>query len=162
MKIKFKKLHKDAVLPSYAKPGDAGLDLTTICDGFLTVEDGYHFVEYDIGLAVEIPEGYAGFIFPRSSASKAPLIQANCVGVIDSGYRGSIKVRCKVDAVSFAAKFGASTRLSEERLAALPIPKKGERVAQLIIMPVLFIEPKSVKKLSETDRGEGGFGSSGK
>lgn len=82
MKVKIKKLHPDAVIPVYAKAGDAGLDLTAISESW---NEDDSMVTYDTGLAVEIPEGHVGLLFPRSSVSKTRLNLANSVGVIDSG-----------------------------------------------------------------------------
>lgn len=142
MVIKIKKLVEQAVIPSYSKEGDAGLDLTAVSVN--TTDNGdYGFIEYDTGLAVEIPEGYVGLVYPRSSISKTGLILANSVGVIDSNYRGSIKCRFK----------------------AIPnstIYSVGDRIAQLIIQPIPNIEFEVVEELSDTTRGDGGFGSSGK
>ena len=140
MKIKIKKLHEDAVIPSYAKQGDAGMDLTTITGP----SQSETYTEYDTGLSMEIPEGYVGLLFPRSSVSKTNLVLANCVGVVDSGYRGPIKLRFK----------------------ELPGPPggrylKGDRVGQIIIMSVPNFEFEEVKELSDTSRGDGGFGSTG-
>ena len=92
MKLKIKRLHRDAVIPSYAKPGDAGLDL--VATTYSISEDGL-YIEYGTGIAVEIPEGHVGLIFPRSSISKTSMILSNHVGVIDSGYRGEIRFRFK-------------------------------------------------------------------
>ena len=91
MEVKIKKLCETAVIPSYAKPGDAGMDLVATSRVF----DKYGNVEYGTGLAMEIPEGYVGLIFARSSISKQDLSLANAVGVIDSGYRGEIKFKFK-------------------------------------------------------------------
>ena len=142
MKVKFKKLSPEAVLPTYAKQGDAGLDLTAISRGVVE-NPHYGYIEYGTGIAVEIPEGYVGLIFPRSSISKTGLILSNCVGVIDSGYRGEIKFRFKwiKDTDSY-------------------VP--GDRIGQLVIMPYPQIEVEESDELSETERGDGGFGSSGK
>jgi dUTP pyrophosphatase len=140
MLIKIKKLDPNAIIPSYAKMGDAGMDLTALS---LTVDPNGFYTEYGTGLAIEIPEGYAGFIFPRSSASKTSQIQANCVGVIDSGYRGEIKVRLK--------ELGNPRKLYQI----------GDRIAQIIIMPVPNVIFEEVDELNTTDRGEGGFGSTG-
>ena len=82
MKIKIKKLHPSAIIPSYAKAGDAGLDLT-----ITGIKDESFQVTYGFGIALEIPEGYVGLVFPRSSIKKTELILSNSVGVIDSGYR---------------------------------------------------------------------------
>ena len=91
MKVNIKKLNPNAIIPSYAKQGDAGLDLTSI--GLYQPqknEDGTGIVSYSTGLAIEIPEGYVGLLFPRSSVADTSLTLANCVGVIDSGYRGHL------------------------------------------------------------------------
>ena len=137
MKIKMKKLHPDAVIPRYAKAGDAGLDLTAveiIADGSL--------LTYKTGLAVEIPNGYVGLLFPRSSVYKTGQTLTNCVGVIDSGYRGEIMM-----------KFSFSPQGLEYEV--------GDRVGQLLIMPYPKVEFVEVDELSETSRGSGGYGSTG-
>ncbi|MBC8306740.1 MAG: dUTP diphosphatase [Pelagibacterales bacterium] len=144
MRIKFKKLAPNAIIPSYAKQGDAGLDLTAIAH---TVDSKDHYIQYHTGLAVEIPEGYVGLIYPRSSNSKTDLRLANCVGVIDSGYRGEICFRYKFP---ITKHFTAIKRYLD-----------GDRIGQLIIMPYPTIEPEEVSELSNTVRGEGGFGSTG-
>lgn len=141
MNIKIKKLHKDAIIPTYAKIGDAGLDLTAIS---ISYSDNY--IEYGTGLAIEIPEGFGGFIFPRSSVSSYDLNLCNSVGVIDSNYRGELKLRFK-------------------SLYNYQLNKKlyniGDRVAQLIILPIPKIELELVENLSDSVRGSSGFGSSG-
>lgn len=145
MVVKFKKLRPEATIPSYAKPGDAGLDLVTIDSGnHITVGD---YRVYKTGLAVEIPSGYVGLIFPRSSISKYDLVLANSVGVIDCGYRGEIEVRFK------------QTR----QFDGFPVNyyQTGDRIAQLIIMPFPRVNVQEVSELSSTERGTGGFGSSG-
>jgi dUTP pyrophosphatase len=141
MFVKIKKLNSSAIIPKYAKDGDAGMDLTAIS---LEVDPKGFYTEYGTGLAMEIPKGHAGFIFPRSSASKTSQIQANCVGVIDSGYRGEIKVRLK--------ELGNPKQLYEV----------GDRVAQIIILPVPNITFIESDELDQTERGDGGFGSTGK
>lgn len=140
MNVKIKKLHPDAVIPNYSKAGDAGLDLTAISEEW-NVDDT--IVTYDTGLAIEIPKGHVGLLFPRSSIYKTSLDLTNAVGVIDSGYRGSIMF-----------KF----RYVEEGM----VYDVGDRVGQLIILPYPEIEFEEVDELSETDRGEGGYGSTGK
>lgn len=139
MKIKIKKLHPDAVIPKYAKLGDAGMDLTAISEEW---NEDNSMVTYDTGLAIEIPEGYVGLLFPRSSISKTILSLANSVGVIDSGYRGSIMF-----------KF----RYPEEGM----VYDVGDRIGQIIIMPYPTVEFEETEELSSTERGEGGFGSTG-
>ncbi len=137
LKIKIKKLHKDSVIPSYSKPGDAGLDLTAISESW---NEDDSMVTYDTGLAVEIPEGHVGLLFPRSSVSKTRLNLANSVGVIDSGYRGSIMLKFRF-------------------LESGGVYNVGDRVGQLLILPYPAIEFEEVEELSSTERGEGGFGS---
>lgn len=139
MKVRIKKLHQDGVVPSYAKPGDAGLDLVAVSE---TWNDDNTMVTYGTGLAVEIPEGYVGLVFPRSSISKTQLELANSVGVIDSGYRGEIMLKFRYNSEGM-------------------VYDVGDRVGQLIILPYPSIEFEEVEELSSTDRGEGGFGSTG-
>jgi dUTP pyrophosphatase len=138
IKLKIKKLNDRAKIPNYAKKGDAGIDLIATT----TVSNGY-FIEYGTDLAMEIPEGHVGYIFPRSSISKTDHYLRNSVGVIDSGYRGEIKVRMSIPAL------GSKNY------------KNGDKIAQLIIMKLPWVDIEEVDELSETDRGEGGFGSTG-
>lgn len=140
MKVNIKKLVPEAVIPSYAKEGDCGLDLTAI-NTEVVVGTGHGYIEYYTGLSIEIPDGYVGLIFPRSSISNTGLLLANSVGVVDSGYRGEIKCRFKY--ISGTAKYNV-----------------GDRVAQLVILPYPKIELNEVEQLSSTERGETGFGSS--
>lgn len=142
MQVKVKKLSHDAVIPSYSKPGDAGLDLIATWMN----NDSADYTEYGTGLAFEIPEGFVGLIFPRSSISNKSFVLSNSVGVIDSSYRGEIKFRFK-NAMHYRA-FG-------ERY------KVGDKIGQLMIMPYPQIELIEAKQLSSTERGESGFGSSG-
>jgi len=139
MKVKIKKLHKDAVIPQYAKKGDAGMDLTATR---VWVEGSN--VCYGTGLAFEIPEGYVGLLFPRSSNAKKDLLLSNSVGVLDSGYRGE---------VSF--KFKPQKQGGEMYMV-------GERVGQMIILPYPLIEFEETDELTKTERGDGGYGSTGK
>jgi dUTP pyrophosphatase len=142
MQVKIKKLHVDAVIPAYSKPGDAGMDLTAVS----ATQDQYGNVVYGTGLAVEIPLGYVGLIFPRSSNSKTDLYLTNHVGVVDSGYRGEIMF-----------KFRPVNGLLNAKVFQV-----GERVGQLIILPYPSIEFDEVDELSDSERGDGGFGSTGK
>jgi dUTP pyrophosphatase len=145
MEVKFKKLIPEAVTPTYGKPGDAGLDLTAISIDYGSDENGTTlYTEYNTYIAVEIPEGHVGLLFPRSSISKTQLALANSVGVVDSNYRGPIKLRFKRTSNTVGSLY-----------------RPGERVGQLIIMPIPTVELEEVEDLSETSRGEGGFGSSG-
>jgi dUTP pyrophosphatase len=159
MKVRFKKLNPKAVTPSYAKDGDAGLDLTAT--GMFM---GTNYIQYETGIAVEIPDGYVGLVFPRSSITKmaAGVSLKNSVGIIDSGYRGEIILRFdvpseshKTDAETF--RYVTKDAFQEE----LNIPQLGERIGQLIIIPYPTIYLEEVEELSSTDRGQGGFGSTG-
>lgn len=142
MQVKIKKLHPDAVIPSYAKAGDAAMDLTAIS----VEKDEHGNAVYGTGLAIEIPYGYVGLLFPRSSNSKTDLYLTNHVGVIDSGYRGEIMFKYRGIRGLLDAK----------------VYRKDERVGQLIILPYPQIELVESDELSETERGDGGFGSTGK
>ena len=138
MKVKIKKLHEDAVIPSYSKAGDAGMDLYSVRMDRDRKKNHVHYT----GIAVEIPEGYVGLLYPRSSISKTSHFLRNSVGVVDSGYRGEVMF-----------KFGYGSNIKTYMV--------GERVGQLIIMPYPQVEFEEVKELSDTDRGDGGFGSTG-
>tara|TARA_R110001592_G_scaffold321636_1_gene600230 strand:- start:12726 stop:13154 length:429 start_codon:yes stop_codon:yes gene_type:complete len=138
IKLKFKKLNERAKTPTFAKPGDAGMDLIATT----TVSTG-NFIEYGTDLATEIPEGHVGYIFPRSSISKTDHYLRNSVGVIDSGYRGEIKIRMSIPTLGTKQY------------------KNGDKIAQLIIMKLPRVDIEEVEELSKTDRGEGGFGSTG-
>ena len=141
MKIQFKKLVQEAQKPKFGKPGDAGADLTATS---ITIHKDDQMI-YGTGIAVEIPEGMVGLVFPRSSVRNYALSMANSVGVIDSGYRGEIMV-------TFNIKTSHNTR---------ELYKIGDRIAQLVIVPVPLIQYVETKELSETSRGEGGHGSTG-
>lgn len=141
MEVKIKKLNPSATIPKYAKPGDAGLDLVA-ADHELD-EHGNHI--YHTGLAIEIPTGYVGLLFPRSSNRKTNAYMTNHVGVIDSGYRGEIMVTFKNRDVD---------------MHATPY-KVGDKIAQLMIISYPIIELVEVDELSETERGTGGHGSTG-
>ena len=142
-KIAVKKLDERAVLPTYGSEFSAGADLYAVADGDITFQpNDTKFVR--TGLAMEIPEGYVGLVFARSGlATKQGLAPANKVGVIDSDYRGEIKV-------------AIHNHSNQERVI-----EKGERIAQLVIVPYLACEFEE-GELSSSERGEGGFGSTGK
>lgn len=140
MNINIKKTHPDAVIPKYAKSGDAGMDLVAV--GKIETE---LYVEYDLGLAFEIPEGFAGLIFPRSSLSKYHLSLANHVGIVDSGFRGNVTARFK-------------KTLDRPHVNLYNV---GDKVCQIMIIPHPKIEFTEVEELSDTERGSGGYGSSG-
>jgi dUTP pyrophosphatase len=137
MKVKIKKMQPEAVIPRYAKYGDAGMDLSAVWK-----KQELDLITYGTGLAVEIPEGYVGLLFPRSSVYKTKMFLTNCVGVIDSGYRGEIMM-----------KF--------EMMDSNHMYKVGDRIGQIIILPYPQINFEEVDSLDKTDRGHGGFGSTG-
>lgn len=144
MQVNIKRLHKDAVIPSYAKHGDAGMDLTATSKSY----DEHGNVCYGTSLAFEIPLGHVGYVFPRSSNSKKDLLLSNSVGVIDSGYRGEVVLKFKMTCGFIDNNHGCDYSI-------------GDRIGQIIIMPIPQIEFNEVDELSSTDRGIGGFGSSG-
>jgi len=138
MKVNIKRLHENATIPFYAKESDAGMDLV-ITD---IKEETEWDISYGFGISMEIPDGFMGLVFPRSSIRKTDLILSNSVGVIDAGYRGEIQATFK--------KTGGA------------VYKIGDRGAQLIIIPHPIVEWNEVNELNNTERGEGGFGSTGK
>jgi dUTP pyrophosphatase len=139
MKVRIIKLDSSARIPKYAKRGDAGMDLYATSFKI----DAHNNYVFGTGLAMEIPKGHVGFLFPRSSISKTAHSLRNAVGVVDSGYRGEIML-----------KFETNTLKS-------PVYEIGDRIGQIIIMPYPQVEFDEVFELSKTQRGAGGFGSSG-
>jgi len=137
MKVKIKKLNADAVIPRYAKMGDAGMDLTAVW-----MNQQMEIITYGTGLAVEIPEGHVGLLFPRSSIYKTGMSLTNAVGVIDSGYRGEVMMKFE---------------MTDSR----KMYQVGDRIGQLLIMPYPLVEFEEVSELSSSDRGTGGYGSTG-
>lgn len=153
MQVKIKKLHKDAVVPAYAKNNDAGLDLTATSKEY----DEYGNTVYGIGLAFEIPEGYFGLLVPRSSNAKTDLRLTNSSGILDSGYRGEVMFKYRNDNYAqLRDKYviGRDVSFNNEY-------EVGDRVGQLIILPYPKIELIEADELSDTERGEGGYGSTG-
>lgn len=140
LEVKFKKLSKDAVIPAYSQTGDCGLDLTAVSREVVE-EKGFGYISYKTDLAIEIPEGYVGLLFPRSSISKTGMILANSVGIIDSNFRGNIEARFK-------------------HVATTAMYEVGDRVAQLVILPYPQVKLIEVEELSDSERGSKGFGSS--
>ena len=139
MKVKVKRLDAGARIPKYSKRGDAGMDLYAVTQTF---DDHGNYV-FGTGLAMEIPRGYVGLIFPRSSISKTAHSLRNAVGVIDSGYRGEIMMKYDINTLNS------------------PVYEVGDRIAQIIILPYPQIEFEEAWELSKTQRGTGGFGSTG-
>lgn len=141
--VKLKKLNQNAVIPTYGSACSAGADLYACLDTAVTIEAGATLL-IKTGLAMEIPQGYAGLIYARSGlASKKGLAPANKVGVVDADYRGELMVALH----------------NHGQAAAVVEP--GERIAQLVITPFLTAQFVETDVLEDTDRGAGGFGSTG-
>lgn len=144
MEIKIKKLHPDAVIPKQGTSGSAAFDLTLIGKDIIARHpDGPNLVVYHTGIAVEIPPGYVGLLFPRSSIYKAHARLTNGVGVIDSDYRGEV--------------MAVFDEYAQENCYGF-----GDRFAQLMIVPVPGVTYAETDELSETSRGTGGYGSTGR
>ena len=144
MKVYLKKLDSRAVLPTYGSAAAAGADLYALCEGEICIQPSETALVHT-GIAMEIPEGYAGLIYARSGlASKRGLAPANKVGVIDADYRGEIMVAL------------------HNHSATPQTVQNGERIAQLVIAPFLHADFAETDELSDTARGAGGFGSTGK
>ena len=139
MQVRIKKLNENAVIPTYAKDGDAGMDLIATS----IIGDGQFQITYGTGLAMEIPYGFVGLVFPRSSIRKTGLELSNSVGVIDSGYRGELQ---------------ATFNKNEGPIEKYQI---GDRIAQIMIIPHPDIQFEETDELTNTERGAGGFGSTG-
>lgn len=135
--IKIKRLNNNATIPSYITEGSAGLDLTAVN---LTINGNCY--EYSTGIAVEIPKGYVGLIFPKSGIYKKDLVLTNCVGVIDSDYRGEIKFKFK--------------KYTDNKFDN--VYNVGDKIGQLIIVEYPKIEFVEVDELEESGRGSLGFG----
>jgi len=144
IKVQFVKVHSSATLPTYATEGSAGMDLTNALEAPLTLKPGER-AKVPTGLVMVLEEGYEGQVRPRSGlAAKHGLTLTNCVGTIDSDYRG--EVCCLM------------INLGNEAYTIKP----GERIAQLVISPVIYVDCEFIEKIPETKRGSGGFGSTGK
>jgi len=157
MEVKIKKLNPKAVIPSYAKSGDAGMDLLATS----IISDTPEQITYGMGIALEIPKGFVGLIFPRSSVRKTGLDLSNAVGVVDSGYRGELQA-------TFNKVFGGEGIYDEVKTQdwheknANDWYRVGDRIAQIMIIPYPPIEFVEADELSDSERGNGGFGSTGK
>lgn len=145
MVVKIKKLVENAIIPSYSKPGDAGLDLTAISKSY----DEFGNIVYGTGLAFEIPKGYVGLLFPRSSNCNKTVFLTNSVGVLDSGYRGEVMF-----------KFKPTLKHPNSKIQYLDY-EISNRIGQLIIIPYPNIEFQEVQELGVTERNTGGYGSTG-
>lgn len=146
LNVRICKVHPNAVIPTYAKDGDMGMDLTAVSVEYDKEIDCFI---YHTGLVFEVPKGYGMLVFPRSSNRRTNAYLSNSVGIADSGYRGEVTF-CYKNRTEFDNK---------------PPYKVGERVGQLVILPypmINFEEVGSVDYLTKTDRGANGYGSSGK
>ena len=147
MIVRVKRLCEEAVMPKKAHESDAGFDLVAVRSEL----DELGNMVYGTGLAFEIPDGYVGLLFPRSSIAKKDLALTNCVGVIDSGYRGEVM-----------AKFKSVVKFSENGVFFNnDVYEAGDRIVQMIIMKLPDVQLVESDELGESDRGKGGFGSSG-
>lgn len=137
--VNIKKLHPNAVIPTYAHVGtDVGMDITAV-----SIELNNHdYIGYKTGLAIEIPKGYGGFLFPRSSISKKDLSLCNSVGIIDPDYLGEVEFRFNLTSFNHPKIYGV-----------------GDKIGQLVIMPYPQVEFNEVDSFEPTVRGTNGFGS---
>jgi len=159
MKVRIKKLYNDSILPTKAHDTDAGYDL--YAHSMSHDNDGN--IVYGCGIAFEIPKGYVGLVFPRSSNAKKDLILSNSVGVIDSGYRGEISFKFKKN-LKLHTEYGTMGFDNEIELVKGDYKEYslGDRIGQIIIMPYPEIEFVESDSLSDSDRGLDSYGSSGK
>lgn len=142
--IKFKLLDKDATEPTKSTTGACGFDISATSINKVYNETGMlRYIEYGTGIAVEVPKGYCMLAMPRSSVSNTSLMLTNSVGLIDNDFRGEIKFRFKCD-YSTITEYGL-----------------GDRIGQLLILSMPDIEMVEVLELSQTDRGDKGYGSTG-
>ncbi len=135
--IKFKKLHQNAIIPTRANPTDFGADLVAVSRTITK-----HYIEYDTGIAIELPPGHAGFIMPRSSVSNTDLILANSIGLIDQTYHQSLKLRFKLCTSDELAK----------------VYSVGDKIGQLVILPIPTPSFTEVDSFDQESL-RGGFGS---
>ena len=141
LQVQIRRVHPDAVVPQYAVDGDACFDLTAVS---LTTDAVGNLV-YDTGLAFAIPPGHVGLLFPRSSVARTSLTLRNSVGVIDSGYRGTVMLKYRDAGHAGDAPY-----------------KAGDRVGQMLVLPLPTVRFEEVAEFAATARGEGGFGSTGR
>lgn len=170
MNLKVKKLHKDAVIPKKAHDADAGFDMVAV-----SKKETPEYIQYGTGLAFEIPYGYVGLLFSRSSVTKMDLMLKNSVGVVDSGYLGEVSFRFYKVIVEEANRSSQvydtfNGHLIENNHKVLnyklesnqKIYDIGERIGQIMFIELPKIELCECEELSESERGEGGYGSTGK
>lgn len=137
--VNFKKTHEDAVTPKYSLDGDACLDLWAVSREY----DAHGNLVFNTGIAVEIPPGHVGLLFPRSSITKTELTLGNSVGVIDANYRGDIIL-----------KFSNAQRVGKSYYP-------GDKIGQLLVIERPKVVLREVENLEDSNRGTGGFGSTG-
>lgn len=176
--IYFKKLHQDAVMPSYAHEGDVGMDMTAISVEYDTENDMYI---YHTGLSFESPDGFGAFLFPRSSNRKTDAYLCNHVGIVDTAtYRGEVifcfknrtslkeranMARCDLFFDRLGSNIYGEVAKVYDSIINNPMDyapyKVGDRIGQMVVMPHPHVSLLEMNELSETSRGEGGFGSTG-
>jgi len=154
-KLKVKRIHPDAVLPKRAKEGDVAYDLVAIDDGKIICENEESlYIEYRTGLTIEPPKGYHTEVIARSSITNYDLILKNNIALFDNNYRGEFLFRFFITRDIIRADGSISRKFCK-------LYKKGDRIAQLLIRKTIILPVVEVEELSETNRGEGKFGSTG-
>ena len=154
-KLKVKRIHPDAVLPKRAKEGDVAYDLVAIDDGKIICENEESlYIEYRTGLTIEPPKGYHTEVIARSSVTNYDLILKNNIALFDNNYRGEFLFRFFITRDIIRADGSISRKFCK-------LYKKGDRIAQLLIRKTIILPVVEVEELSETNRGEGKFGSTG-
>lgn len=171
MKVKIKRLAENVVVPTYATDGSAGLDLTATSKSY----DEQGNIVYGVGWAFQIPKGYVGLLFPRSSNAKKDLALTNSVGVLDSDFRGEVTFkfrpryfRLESRIASFFKKLAYSICTDKDTVPSIDAVhingndyEVGDRIGQIVIVKHPEIEFIESDELTETERGTGGYGSSG-
>ena len=159
--IKFKKLDENAVIPSYAHYGDVGMDMTAID---LEYDVGHDCYIYHTGITMDSDYGFGAFLFPRSSNCKTEAYLTNHVGIADSAiYRGELQLRFKNRHPYKKSLWEILTgKVNVERALSFAPYKVGDRVGQMVVLPYPHVDIEEVTELSSSDRGTGGFGSTGK
>lgn len=163
--VKFKRLHKDAKVPTYITEDSAGLDITAIS---MEYDAKNRCMIYHTGLAVQLPKGYVGLLFPKSGIYKTTLNLRNCVGILDGDYTGEVKAYFKDD-IEYGSRFLLKLRIWFNRLLKklnIPQPLRskirryeiGDKVIQMIVLPFPKVNFLKVEELDKTERGTKGFG----
>jgi len=159
--LKFKKLNTEAVIPKQAHKGDSGYDLVAISDGEFNFDEKGNllYLEYHTGLAVEPPVGFRTELWPRSSISKYHLSLCNGIGLIDETYRGELIFRFNLIGITWSVK--SQSNAPDYINKNFKIYQKGDKVGQLVVSQNIIANIIEVDKLSDTERKDGGFGSTG-